>query len=354
MVETVETVDTTSGAVEMVEPVEKVVNGSSTVLSGDYRKIKGHVDTWLLLHKGETFDLNVICQQLEIREREHRNYITIILSKKVQQNLLEKTNRLYRTIDNTIKRIDWVNASDKDILDIKWPYGIEDQSQFGFDGRITVSPGDVIVVAGNSNMGKTSFALNFLWENMDSYPCRLMGNEYVPGKFKRRVSRMSWRSPFKEDHTPKFELIERREGWKDIISPDSINIIDWIQLADNFYQVGAIIDGIQAKLRNGIALVVLQKEEHKTLGLGGQFGEHLASVYFLIDYQRLTVRKVKEWKEWNPNGSMWGFDITDGGAKFHHIRQIQKCPVCFGSGKTKGGQCERCIGTGFCDIEQPQ
>ena len=37
------------------------------------------------------------------------------------------------------------------------------------------------------------------------------------------------------------------------LEPDNINIIDWTQLGDNFYRIGMIIDGIQSKLRNGIA-----------------------------------------------------------------------------------------------------
>jgi hypothetical protein len=304
---------------------------------GVYSKVSLLVKEWLHIHKGETFDLDTICRQLAITERENRKYVAIELSKRVHSGELEKSNKSYHYIDNTSKYIDWVNASEGDTLDIAWPYGREDGSQFGFDGYTIVSPGDVIVVVGNSNVGKTTFAHNFLWENMDKYPCTLMGNEYSPAKFKRRVSRMDWADPLKEDGCPKFELIERHDSWKDIIRPDNINIIDWINLGDNFYQIGSIIEGIQSKLSQGIVMIVLQKAPGKELGLGGGFSMHLASLYLSIDFERLTILKCKEWHDHNPNNGIYGFTIVNGGTKFHNIRPIKKCPKCWGTGHAKGG-----------------
>lgn len=318
---------------------------------GVYKRIATLVDSWLENHKGETFDLDLICRQLEIRERDNRHNVVKKLSYEVNRGKLEKSNRIYRYIDNTIKYIDWVNADEKDTLDIKWPCGHEDDSEFGFAGNIVVSPGDIIVVAGQSNMGKTAFCLNFLWENMDNYPCTLMGNEYVGTKFKRRVNRMTWNDPMNGNGSPKFELIERRDNWKDIIRPDNINIVDWINLGDNFYQIGVIIDGIQSKLCNGtgIALLSIQKSAGKSLGLGGGFSEHLASVYLSIDYELLTVIKCKEWHTKNPNNQVYGFSIVDGGTKFHNIREMKKCPKCWGKGYTTQGKCDECEGKGWVD-----
>lgn len=324
--------------------------------TGRYRKVAELVREWIEIHKGESFNLDTICRQLQIQERTNRNYVTIELSKLVAKETLEKVTSpiykpIYRYIDDSCKHIDWVHALDNDYINIKWPYGLEDDSRFGFDGRVKISPGDIIVLAGSSNMGKTTFCLNLLWENMDNYPCTLMGNEYNAGKFKRRVSRMTWKEPLDDKGDSKFELIERHDNWKDIIRPNRINIIDWINLKDNFYQIGKIIEDIQGKLRKGIAVISLQKDENKKLGLGGGFSEHLASLYLTIDYERLTIVKAKEWEEWNPNGKMYGFKIVNGGTKFHNIRQIQKCNRCWGTGRSKGGICENCNGTGYVDVD---
>ena len=325
---------------------------SDNIQSTNYKKIAILVDQYLDLHKGETFDLDTICRQLQINERENRNYLTIILSKLVHKTPfppLDKNNRLYRIRDNNYKSINWVDADATKSFPINWPYGIEDNSRFGFDGHVVISPGDVIVIAGNSNMGKTSLCLNILWENMDNIPCTLMGNEYTPIKFKRRVSHMKWKEPTNGSGLPKFELIERRDNWKDIIRPDNLNIIDWVNMDDNFYRIGSIIEGLQSMLNKGVVVVTLQKNPDKTLGMGGGFSEHLASLYLSIDYQRMTVVKAKEWFDHNPNNEMYGFEIVNYGTIFNNIRKIKKCPRCYGTGKLKGSQCETCQGTCYID-----
>jgi len=322
----------------------------------EYKAVSKLVDEWLINHSGETFDLDLICRQLNVIERETRHFVVQKLSNEVRAEKLEKSNRIYKVLTNNIRYIDWVNSSDKDEIEIKWPFSHSDGSKFGFDGHIKVRPADLIVVAGVSNKGKSTFCRNFLWENMDTYASRMMVNEYAPGRFKSVVSRMDWNTALREDGQPKFELIERREDWKYAIEPDSINIVDWINLTDNFYKINVIMEDIQQKLRGGIALVVLQKSEFKEQGRGGQFSEDFASVYFVIDTNRLTVRKAKEWRGINPNGQVYGFSIVDYGAQFSNIRPIKICPHCNGKGQaySKGGgyaECDVCFGTGWVDKE---
>ncbi len=314
-----------------------------------YKKVSALVDTWLDVHKGETFDLDLVCRQLQIAERANRQFVAIKLAHEVKQQKLEKLNRIYRYVNKDKDVIDWLNSDADKTLSINWPKG-RDGTKFGFDGCVCISPGDIIVVAGVSNMGKTTFAQNFLWENMDSYPCVLMGNEYTPVKFKRRISRMTWNNPIREDGKPKFELIRRFENWADIIEPDKVTIIDWIALpANELYNIGHVIQGIQSKLGNGVALIVLQKDESSNLGRGRAFSEELSSLYLTIDKGRMTVRKAKEWFEHNPNREVYGFEITNGGVEFRNIRPLVKCLSCHGSGQYKGGECFDCHGTGYID-----
>lgn len=320
---------------------------------GVYKKISVLLDQWLELHKGETFDLDLLCRQLDIKERSNRNYLTQKLSYEVRRGTLEKSNRIYRYINNNINYIDWINATETEVIDLRWPYSHDENnySHFSFDENVIISPGDIIVIAGVSNMGKTALCLNFLWDNMDFFPCTIMGNEYKAQKFKRRIRKMTWAEPLKEDGTSKFELIDRRDNWKDIIRPDNINIIDWINLpGDKSYDIGIVLDGIQSKLNNGIAIVSIQKGEGRDQGIGGQFSEHISSIYLNIDFERLTVKKAKEWKGKNPNGKMYGFTIVDSGTQFHNIREIKRCHVCRASGFSKGNSCDNCAGTGYVDV----
>ena len=318
-----------------------------------YKKVSAIVETWLEVHRGETFDLDLVCRQLQITERENRHFVAMKLAYEVRQQKLEKLNRIYRYINKDKDIIDWYNSNVDKTININWPKG-RDGTKFGFDGCVCISPGDIIVVAGVSNMGKTTFAQNFLWENMDNYPCVLMGNEYTPVKFKRRISRMTWNDPIL-DGKPKFELIKRLENWADIIEPDKITIIDWISLpANELYNIGHVMQGIQSKLGNGVGLIVLQKDENSNLGRGRAFSEELASLYLTIDKGRMSVRKAKEWFQHDPNREVYGFDITNGGVEFRNIRPLVKCFSCKGSGQVKGNECYTCHGTGYIEKVKPK
>ena len=108
-------------------------------------------------------------------------------------------------------------------------------------------------------------------------------------------------------------------------------------------------DGIQSKLKKGIGIISLQKSPGKDRGLGGQFSEHLSSLYLSIDFERLTVIKAKEWHHKNPNNKMYGFTIVEGRTRFHNICPIKRCLKCYGTGKSRGQTCDDCSDSGYKD-----
>jgi hypothetical protein len=296
---------------------------------------------------------------LDIKTKEQRKYVCIELSRKVTQKILEKVStpraNYYKTIDNTLIEIPWYNITTNNIIPLRFPCSHQDGSEFPFEKHLVVSSGDLVVFSGVSNMGKTALAQNLLFENMDKFPCRMMVNEYNPGKFFRRISKMNWATPMKADNTPKFSLVERHDDWQYAIEPDWINIIDWIDLGDReFWKIGTVMGDIQRKLNKGIAVICIQKNESKELGIGGQFSEHLASLYFNIDYQRLTVRKVKEYTGgYNPNNKVYGFDLEEG-VHFNNIREVKLCTKCAGRIVAFKMNCDACKGKGYVEINHSE
>lgn len=323
--------------------------------SGNYKEMAQLVDDWLALNRspGFTFQPEDIFKHYskEIFSKNQKNDIMEKLWYEVnKKGNLEKNGRLYKYIIRDKRIIPWYNVDSNNTISIRWPCSHLDATEFDFGSHLIVSQGDLIVVAGVSNMGKTAFMQNFLFENMDTHPCQMMINEYNPGKFKRRIMKMDWAKPLKDDGTPKFQLIERHEDWKYAIEPDWINIIDWINVADgDFWKIGTLMEGIKGKLSKGIALVVIQKNESKDIGTGGQFSEHMADDYFLLDFQRLTVRKVKEHdNSMQPNGKVYGFEIIDG-VHFSVIRQLRPCPKCHSRCLINKIECETCHSAGWID-----
>jgi len=324
----------------------------------DYQSASRRVEEHIKLHIGENFELDDMCRWVCAVSPQGRKWVATRLGELVGQQVLEKSGAyrkaLYKYVDRTKKIINWTVANANDELPIAWPKahgfnGFDDNSTFGFDGHITVRPGDLIVVSGVSNMGKSVFCRNFLAENLPIWSglIQMMVSEYAPGRFKSTINRMQWVDFCYTDGTPRFELIERHADWKYAIEPDWINIIDWIGLDDAFYKIGNVMEGIQEQLSGGIAVVVLQKNEGKSLGMGGTFSEHRASVYFNIDKDLLTVRKVKEYKSgFNPNGAMYGYSIVNSGAEYASIRPVKRCSKCV---KWANPTCKECEGKGYVD-----
>ncbi len=322
-----------------------------------FKEVSKRIDEWLPLHQGERFDLDLVCRQNSLDTAVTRNHASRKLAYEVKKGLLEKDGRYYRYIDNTLVPVEWIDKKDSPVLDIQWPRGHESENQgwtdsrFGFDGHCVITAGSLIVLAGVTNTGKTTFSRNFLLANMDYMPCTLFVNENIQGEeFNESINKMTWANPFKEDGTSKFEVFERWENHKDVIRPDGINIIDWLMVSDNFFLIGQMLEGIKKKLRKGIALVAIQKDPMKDAGVGGMFGEHLATLYLAMNFGRVLVKKCKKPSSgYNPNFKWYGFDIVNEGTQFHKIREVKKCSRCYGSGKKGGSKCPVCLGSGYID-----
>ena len=252
---------------------------------------------------------------------------------------LEQHGKAYRVIDKTLNKIEWWKATKGDTLKIKYPYGIDDQTTFGFEDSILIYPKDLIVIAGEGNTAKTCWCLNFMIENMDTYPCFYFTSEFNAPKFLDRMGHFDWVNIYKEDGTPKFILAEQSEHWQDVIQPNAINIIDWVYLDDEMWKVRTIMKNIITNLDRGIAVVVLQKRSFKQVGEGGEGTKDLASVYFTIRNDKelkrpvLKVEKVKSPNTGvnqaggiilNPNFREWSFQIVQSGSKFHDITSVDK------------------------------
>jgi len=313
------------------------------------KKISALVKGWLYDDKPERFDLDKLCRNISIYEPDNRRRVSRILSYLVKTGELEKVRGQYRFIDKEVEFVEWENADVLPIKGLVYPYDVERSDGFGFEDYVILYPGDLIVIAGNSNAGKTTWCLNFLVNNMDKFKCRFITNELGDKqKFKARISHFDWVDVLDKNGKGKFEVIKRYTNWQDIILPDAINIIDWINLAgDRTYDIGMVMQSIQAKLGSGLGIIAIQKGEGNPLGRGKDFSRDLASLYLAIDYEKLTVVKCKSWEKDNPNNKMFGFRVVDRGSKFTDIYLAENCPKCRGSRYIMGRKCDKCLGKGI-------
>jgi hypothetical protein len=228
--------------------------------------------------------------------------------------------------------------------------------EMDFANDVIVREGDLILISGLSNYGKTTLCLSFCAENIDAHPI-LMGNEYttivedeyVPTpRFMNRLESMNHIQWVDEAGNDKFVLLPVRADYAEHIVRDRINIIDWINIdTGEHYMIGTVLEGIKRQLGRGVAIVALQKGEGAAAGRGGQFTKDFADLELLLDKfgdlgdVLMTIGKCKEATK-SVTGKNYSYGIADNGTKIINFREVQKCYECKGSGFKAGKPCDVC------------
>ena len=117
---------------------------------------------------------------------------------------------------------------------------------------------------------------------------------------------------------------EREDGFADVIKPNAINIIDYLDVTKDFAEIGTPIKDIHSKLERGIALIALQKNpsyyDPRTgkmvsvdYGVGGAKSVGKSRLYLAIDDGIIKIVKAKNRRgKDSPNGMTRTFKIYDG------------------------------------------
>ena len=206
----------------------------------------------------------------------------------------------YRRIENESPSIEWETADISATIPLKWPFELENYA--------LIYPKNIAVIAGAPNAGKTAFLLNFIKLNMDKYNIHYYSSEMGPEELKLRLSKfgnIKW----------KFDARERSTNFADVIYPDDINIIDYIEITSGeFYLIGEELRAIFDKLHKGVAVVALQKKKGAELGRGAEFSLEKPRLYLSMDSGSLKIIKAKNWavEGENPNGVEFKFRLIKG------------------------------------------
>jgi putative DNA primase/helicase len=216
-----------------------------------------------------------------------------------------KDNKNFRYINTSVRLIDFKSGDKKAALDIKYPFGIE--------RYFKTYPGNIVVVAGSPDSGKTAFLLNVIRMNMDNFSIFYQSSEMGKDELTNRLEN------FEGIDLPdwNFTAEERSSNFADVIRPNCVNLIDYLELCGDFYMVAEYLKQIHDKLQDGIAIVALQKDPKANQGRGGMFGLEKPRLYLNMDAGKIVIRKAKNWTQpaFNPNGLRLNFKLV-GGCKF--------------------------------------
>jgi hypothetical protein len=278
------------------------------------RHLAGELREWVTQTKG-WFRLQDIYKDLNVLSKEGQTAVRMALSRMVQAEpaTLERhptRNGEYRVIRVVLDNIAFTTDT-VEPLDIQLPFKLHEYC--------LVLKKNIIVVAGSPGSGKTAFLLNVVQMNQRKHKIAYFSSEMGSEEFSIRLSKF--------DHPLdywNFEAYERSDYFPDVVRPDIINIIDYYEIGDNFFRIGEEFRQIHDKLRNGIAIIALQKrpptrgKDGKSysdeLGRGGSFSLEKPRLYLSMDTGKLKVVKAKLWAqpEINPNGWEFEFKLAAG------------------------------------------
>ncbi len=285
--------------------------------------------------------------------------IRTILFRMVEQKIVKATgkrNGTYKVVTQVQPvQIFGVQRERRPPFDLRFPRDLDTQIEMSFAEDVIIREGDLILISGLSNYGKTMLAMNFCGENIDLHPV-LMGNEYTNPeqepmpRFLSRLDAMDW-VQWTNDGMDKFTLLPVRDDYAEHIIKDRINIVDWINIeTGEHYMIGTILDGMKRQVGRGILIVCIQKAEGANAGRGGQFTKDFADLELLIDKfgdsdVLLTIGKCKEYNK-SVIGRTFAYGISKG-VKIFNFREVKRCPDCKGQGFKLGKPCDSCNGNKF-------
>lgn len=273
------------------------------------------IEEWVKKTTG-VFSLKDIYSELRLEEEELKTYARVAIGRLAQKHIVVSINSrdgLYRLVDTEAPVIDWKDSS-KNYFPIKWPFGLEEYFKMPRRG--------IAVIGGVWNAGKSAFAHNLLALNYKEYPdkIRLYDSEHSKEELADRLSKFpDWQ------YWPSDCVREKESYFEDVVwqNKDGLNIIDYLVISKDYYQVDERLRAIRKPLDGGIAVAMLQKPRGRDLPVGGEQAMAIPRVVLAIDQGQLTIVKAKVWAERgvNPNGKKWSFKLV-GGEKFVDIQEV--------------------------------
>lgn len=272
------------------------------------RNIAAEVREWVLTSDG--FFLTSDCfRELGLTSRDFQKAATLAMLKLANAGVIERHgNRrgCYRLVDTSEDVIDLKAASIEE-FPITMPLSLSDLA--------ILDPGTITIFAGAKDAGKSALAIETAKLNLGRFPIVYMTSEMYGTELRKRLELHKDLSI--DDWAKSVKFIKRTGNWADKITGERmLYIIDYIEPAeDRLYEVGTILRSIHEKLKDGVAIICIQKKYGDDLGRGGQFTLDKARLYISLDGGRPNRAKIiscKSFRDRNPRGMVLHFKYRNG------------------------------------------
>lgn len=256
------------------------------------------------------FSVTECDKELQIVTAQAKTARRVAIHRMRERGILEKHPSkagIYRRVEYDSPVIEWETADISATVPIRWPFQLENYA--------LIYPKNIAVIAGAPNAGKTAFLLNVIKLNMERFMIHYYSSEMGPEEMKLRLSK------FTDVEHWVFDARERSSNFADVIYPNDLNIIDYMEITSGeFFRIAEELRMIFDKLNKGIAIIALQKKRGAELGRGAEFSLEKPRLYLSMDAGTLKIIKAKNWavEGENPNGVEFKFKLFQG-ARFEEI-----------------------------------
>lgn len=271
------------------------------------RSWQGEIEEWVNDTTG-WWTYQELDRDLKIESKQERTARRKVIQRLVENSIIQKhptKSNMCRKIDLQMEAID---------LSVDPGPGENLVLPLGLSEIVKIYPGNIIIFAGEPNAGKTTLLLNILADNITKYKCTFFSSAEGSEELALRVRAfedIDW-------HTiaDNADLYERSGNFADVIIPGrgNLNIIDYLEIHEDHYKIGAWINDIHRKLRGAICVIALQKRSKVEHGIGGEVSLEKPRLYCSVTRGKLKILKAKIFKnpKFNPNGYSKTFNLIGG------------------------------------------
>lgn len=265
---------------------------------------------WVLTTKGN-FSTTFVYNSLNLTTSDNKRKAAVILGRLCEDGIIERygTRRgEYRLIEKDLEFLDLMKAE-----------GAEEHIwlPLGLPKMVRLFAGNIIVIAGAANAGKTAFLLSCCRYNMKKRRVRYLSSEMGVEEAADRINKFD--DITLPEWQKRWEFAERYDNFQDALltGRGNINIIDYLEQPEGeAYRAGHQLSQIHRNLDGAIALVALQKNRGKgrETGVGGDPTLSKPRLYIAMDYGWMKVVKCKAFNNeyGNPNWEECTFKLAVG------------------------------------------
>lgn len=287
-------------------------------------------------------------------------------------NRLERQGKIARLNNKVgIYRTKYRDSDDEDGMDIE-NVSVEEFPlilPFGLNDIVEVYPKEIILIAGETNGGKTSIIFWILWHTLCSslkdrrirvkqkfkeeiygnlpngdIPLVYLSSEMGRPAVARKVQELTYLDnsstapvPMLFDGETGTPIANTRWWWnrcivsreigdkpiQDIVAPNGVNAIDYLEVNSegDFAKMGCTVAEVFKALDNGVAIIATQKRKNSAYGVGGEGMKEKPRLSLTIldnqerGFSTLVISKAKHYRDWNPTGLQFDFKVTHRGGK---------------------------------------